>query len=106
MKIVNELYGKYYDAYTNNCDTDDELNEAKKKKFVYKQFELFDKTDKRPDKNFLKEITNREKGVDKNGFIKNFSYEPTALVNKLLSQNIQDLRKSLDEIKQQKTKQS
>ena len=28
-------------------------------------------------------------------------YEPTALVNQLLSQNIQDLKKSLDKIKQQ-----
>ena len=33
---------------------------------------------------------------------KYFSYDPTALVNKLLSQNTQDLSKRLDEIKQQK----
>ena len=36
--------------------------------------------------------------------MKYFSYEPTALVNKLLGQNTQDLRKSLDKIKQQKIK--
>ena len=36
--------------------------------------------------------------------MKYFSYEPTALVNKLLGQNTQDLRKSLDKIKQQKVK--
>ena len=34
--------------------------------------------------------------------MKYFSYEPTTLVNKLLNQNTQDLRKSLNEIKQQK----
>ena len=33
-----------------------------------------------------------------------FSYEPAALVNNVLRQNTQDLRKSLDEIKQQKIK--
>ena len=33
------------------------------------------------------------------GFLKYFSYEPTALVNNLLGQNTEDLRKSLDEIK-------
>ena len=36
--------------------------------------------------------------------MKCFSYEPTALVNKLLGQNTQELRKSLDEINQQKIK--
>ena len=30
---------------------------------------------------------NREKGVDKRGFIKYFSYKPITLVNKLLGQN-------------------
>ena len=34
--------------------------------------------------------------------MKYFSYKLTALVNYLLSQNMQDLRKILDEIKQQK----
>ena len=34
--------------------------------------------------------------------MKYFNYEPTALVNKLLSQNTQDFKKSLDKIKQQK----
>ena len=36
--------------------------------------------------------------------MKHFSYKPTALVNKLLVQNTQGLRKSLSEIKQQKIK--
>ena len=50
---------------------------------------MFDETDKKLKSDgetrfFLKEIENREKGVDKKGFIKYFSYEPTALVNKLL----------------------
>ena len=81
----------------------------KKKKFDYKQFELFDKIDKKltlggETKNFIKEIENKEKIVDKKGFTKHFSYEPAALVNKLFGQNTQDLRKSLKEIKQQKIK--
>ena len=46
MKNIDELYKKYYNAYKNDYDTD-ELNEAKKKKIDYKQFELFDKTDKK-----------------------------------------------------------
>ena len=31
MKNVDELYEKYYNAYKNDYDTDNELNEAKKK---------------------------------------------------------------------------
>ena len=46
MKNVDELYKKYYNFYKNDFDNDDELSEAKKKKFDYKQFELLDKTDK------------------------------------------------------------
>ena len=107
MKNVDELYENYYNACENGYDTDNELNEAKKKEFDYRQFEMFDKTDKKSKldgetKNFVEEIENREKGVDKKRFMKYFSYVPTALLNKLLSQNTQDLRKSLDEIKQQK----
>ena len=107
MKNASELYKKCCDAYKSDYDTDDELNETKKKKFDSNQFGLFDKTDKRPKlsgeiKNFLKEFENQEKSVDKNGFIKYFNYKPTALVIKLLSQNTQDLKKSCDEIKQQK----
>ena len=70
---------------------------------------MFDKTDKgskldRETNNFIKEIENKEKGVDKKGFMKYFSYEALALVNNLLDQNTQDLRKRLNEIKQQKIK--
>ena len=98
------FYEKYYNAYKNNYDGD-ELREAKKKKIDYKQFELFDKTDKKltldeETKNNFKEIKDREKIVDIKKFREYFSYEPTALVNKLLGQNTQDLRKRLDEIKQ------
>ena len=46
MKNVDELYQKYYNAYKSDYGTDDELNEAKKKKFDYKQFELNDRIDK------------------------------------------------------------
>ena len=38
-------------------------------------------------KKFLGEIENREKDIDKRGFIKYFSYKPITLVNKLLGQN-------------------
>ena len=44
MKNFDELYGKYYNAYRNDTS---ELSEAKKKKNGYKQFEIFDKTDKK-----------------------------------------------------------
>ena len=69
MKNVDKLYKKYYNAYKNDHDAD-ELSEAKKKKFGYRQFELFGKTDKElkldgETKNFIKEIENKEKGVDK-----------------------------------------
>ena len=40
MKNVDNLYKNYYDAYKSHYDTDNELNEDKKKKFDYKQFEL------------------------------------------------------------------
>ena len=58
----------------------------------------------RKSKKTFKEIENREKSVEKKRIIKYFSYEPITLVNKLLSQNTQDLRKSLNDIKQQKIK--
>ena len=66
---------------------------------------MFDKIDKKltldeETKIFFKKIKNREKNVNKKGLMKYFSYEPTALVHKLLSQNTQDLRKILDKIKQ------
>ena len=47
MKNVDEPYEKYYNAYKNDYDNDDELSEAKKKNLDYKQFEFFDKTDKK-----------------------------------------------------------
>ena len=53
-------------------------------------------------KKIFKEIENREKRLDKKRLIQYFNYKPTALINKLLSQNTQDLKKSLDEIKKQK----
>ena len=67
---------KYYNAYKSDYDTDDELNEAKKKKFDYKQFKLGNKTDKEsePDgetKSFTKEIKKGEKGVDKKDLVDN-----------------------------------
>ena len=46
MKNVDEFYEKYYNAYKNDYDVE-ELSEAKKKKCDYKQFELFDETDKK-----------------------------------------------------------
>ena len=48
----------------------------------------------------IKEIENPEKDVDKKEFIKYFSHETIILVNKLLNQNTEDLRKVLDKIKQ------
>ena len=64
----------------------------KRKKVDYKRFELFDKLNKKLTLDEeIKEIENREKNVDKKRFLKYFSYEPTALVNKLLDQNTQDL---------------
>ena len=108
MKYVDKLYEKYYNTYKNDFDTD-ELSETKKKKFGYRQFELFNKTDKKLTldgdiKNFFKEIENQAKIIDEKKSKESFSYEPTALVNSLLSQSMQDLRKSLNEIKQQNIK--
>ena len=69
---------------------------------------MFDKTDKKltldeETKNFLRRLKIKKKLLIKK--IKEyFSYEPTALVNKLLGQNTQDLKKRLNEINQQKIK--
>ena len=67
---------KVYNACKSDYDTNDELNEAKKKKFDYKQFKLGNKTDKEsePDgetKSFTKEIKKGEKGVDKKDLVDN-----------------------------------
>ena len=95
MKNVDELYKN---AYKNDYDAD-EVSEDIKKNFDYKQFKLFDKTNKKltldeETKRFFKEIEGREKVVDKKGFTQYFSYQPTALVNKLFGQNTQDFKKS------------
>ena len=89
MKNVDELYEKYYNAYKNDYDNDDELSEGKKKKFGYRQFELFDKTDKnltldRETKTFFKEIENRQKIIDKKKFKEYFRYKRAVLVNKAI----------------------
>ena len=47
MKDVDELCKRYYNAYKNDYDSDNELKMVKRKKFDYKQFELFGKTDKK-----------------------------------------------------------
>ena len=73
------------------------MNEAKQKKIDYKQFKLGYKTDEESKLNGETKKNLRRLKIEKY-----FSYDPTALVNKLLSQNTQDLRKRLDEIKQQK----
>ena len=65
MKHFNELYEKYYNAYKNDHDTND-LSEAKKKKFDYKQFELLDKTDK---KLTLDEETKKKKNDELNNIL-------------------------------------
>ena len=76
---------------------------------------MFDKADKKlildeETKNLLRRLKIEKKLLIKKylGNIKKFreyfSYEPTALVNKLLGANTQDLKKSLNEIKQQKIK--
>ena len=70
MKNADELCEKYYNAYKNDYDNNNEVNGAKNKKIGYKQFELFDKTDKKltldkERKKFFKEIESREKIVDK-----------------------------------------
>ena len=46
----------------------------------------------------------QEKGLSKKGYSRFFNYEASALVSKLLRQNIQDLKKNLHEVKQQKIK--
>ena len=43
MKNVDELYEKYCDAYKDNYDTNEKLNEAEKKQIGYKQYKLGDK---------------------------------------------------------------
>ena len=52
----------------------------------------------------MEEIKEQEKGVEKNRFSRYFNFEPSALVSKLFSQDKQDLKKSLDRIKQQRIK--
>ena len=58
-----------YNVYKNDYDNIDVLNKGKKRKVNYRQFELFDKTDKKlkldGEQNFFfKEIENREKDKD------------------------------------------
>ena len=57
MKNVDEHYENYYSAYKDDYDAGDELNEAKKKEFNGKQFQLFDKAYEESE---LDEKTNKE----------------------------------------------
>ena len=43
---------------------------------------------------FIAEIKERKKGVDKEAFSRYFNQEPSALVSRLLSQNSNDLKNS------------
>ena len=66
MKNVDEFYEKYCNAYKNDYDNDDELNEGKKNKFNYRKFELFDEIDKKSKldeetENSFKDIENQKK---------------------------------------------
>ena len=45
MKNVEELYERYYHAYKDDYDTNNELNKAKKKEFNYTKFKLRKKAD-------------------------------------------------------------
>ena len=105
MKNVDELYKKYCKAHKNDYAMMMSYMRLKRQNLATDSLNCVIKLDKskldKETKKF-KQIENREKGVDKKGFMKCFSYKPTALVNELLGQNTQDLRKSLDEIKQQK----
>ena len=88
MKNVGELYKKYYNTYKSDYDTDNELNEAKKEKFDHNQFELFDTIDQESNldkerEEFIEEIKEKGKGIDKKGFSKCFGYDSSALVSKL-----------------------
>ena len=79
----------------------------KRKQIDYKQFELFGKADKRSKldgrtKNFLRRLKIEKKVLIKRDLGNILATNHSALVNKLLSQNTQDLRKSLNKIKQQK----
>ena len=84
MKNVDELYEKYYNDYKNDFDNDDVLSKAKNKKFDYKQFELFDKTDKKlkldeETEECFKEIEDRV--VDKKRFMEYFSFRNCILLH-------------------------
>ena len=46
MTNIDELYEKHYNAYKNDYHAD-ELSEAEKKEFYWKQLQVFDKTDKK-----------------------------------------------------------
>ena len=79
IKNVEEVYRKYYDACKEEYDIGGELNGAENKTFDYKQFKIVDKTDKESKldgetKNFIKEIKEREKDVDKKGFSGYFNF--------------------------------
>ena len=83
VKDVEEIYRTYYDSCKGEYDISNELNETENKKLDHKQFFeiVVDKESKLDGetKNFIKEIKEREKGVDKKGFRKYSGYEPSAL---------------------------
>ena len=68
MKNVDDSYEQHYNAYRNDFDIDDELNEAKKKKFDQRQFKLGDKKDEESKLTALPKWVSSK--IDFNGAIK------------------------------------
>ena len=92
MKNIDELYKKCYNAYKKDYKGENGLYKAKKKNFDLKQFKIDDKTDEElkldeETKEFIEEMKQKQKGVEKKRFSKYFDYEPSTLVGKLISQN-------------------
>ena len=59
LSYVKPLYDKYFDAYKKNYDSKT-LTDEEKRKYDYKQFEIFDNRDQRP-KSTKKEETETKK---------------------------------------------
>ena len=73
MKNVEELYGKYYNAYKSDYDSEDELNEAKKKTFTNSLSQLIKQikssNQMKKQKSLLKKLKNKKRVLVKGDLV-------------------------------------
>ena len=104
MENVDKLYEKYYDAYKDDYDTNDELNEAKKKEFNYTKFKLEDKKNEKSKlAAFPRWLSSRNDFNEAIKFIEDIKVDPNNVKSSSGKEKVfHDLHELINDIKNEK----